>query len=138
MFNPLKQNLFMCINGQLVKHVLNCEKLCLCENKGADQLHSNCEADQRLCFRYMDSTISRLFKSEISSFYPSSVAAQANLCQTWLKTPKTGFLVSRLIHYMKKEYTIISFIFAVFLQNLYNNSHRTWCCHSITFAGSLL
>ena len=30
---------------------------CLCENKGADQLHSNCEADQRLCFRYMDSTI---------------------------------------------------------------------------------
>ena len=29
----------------------------LCENKGADQLHSNCEADQRLCFRYTDSTI---------------------------------------------------------------------------------
>ena len=23
-----------------------------CENKGADQLHSNCPADQRLCFRY--------------------------------------------------------------------------------------
>ena len=31
--------------------------LCLCENKGADQLRSNCEADQRLCFRYSDSTI---------------------------------------------------------------------------------
>ena len=30
---------------------------CLCENKGADQLCSNCEADQRLCFRYTDSTI---------------------------------------------------------------------------------
>ena len=30
---------------------------CLCENKGADQLRSNCEADQRLCFRYSDSTI---------------------------------------------------------------------------------
>ena len=29
---------------------------CLCENKGADQLRSNCEADQRLCFRYTDST----------------------------------------------------------------------------------
>ena len=26
------------------------------ENKGADQLHSNCEADQCLCFRYLDST----------------------------------------------------------------------------------
>ena len=26
--------------------------ICICENKGADQLRSNCEADQRLCFRY--------------------------------------------------------------------------------------
>ena len=34
---------------------------CLCENKGADQLCSNCEADQRLCFRYTDSTTSVLF-----------------------------------------------------------------------------
>ena len=41
---------------------------CLCENKGADQLRSNCEADERLCFRYMDSAISLLLKSEISSF----------------------------------------------------------------------
>ena len=37
----------------------------LCENKGADQLRSNCEADQRLCFRHMDSTIP-LLKYEIS------------------------------------------------------------------------
>ena len=29
----------------------------LCENKAADQLRGNCEADQCLCFRYMDSTI---------------------------------------------------------------------------------
>ena len=29
---------------------------------------SSCTADQRLCFRYMDSTISILPKSEISSF----------------------------------------------------------------------
>ena len=28
---------------------------CLCENKGADQLCSNCTADLRLCFRYSDS-----------------------------------------------------------------------------------
>ena len=28
---------------------------CLCENKGADQLRGNREADQRLCFRYTDS-----------------------------------------------------------------------------------
>ena len=31
--------------------------ICIGENKGADQLRSNCEADQRLCFRYSDSTI---------------------------------------------------------------------------------
>ena len=38
------------------------------KNKGTDQLHSNCEADQRLCFHYMDSTIPLLLKPEISSF----------------------------------------------------------------------
>ena len=38
------------------------------ENKGADQLRSNREADLRLCFRYSDSTIPPLLKSEISSF----------------------------------------------------------------------
>ena len=40
---------------------------CICENKDADQLHGNREADQRLCFRYKDSTIPFLSKSEISS-----------------------------------------------------------------------
>ena len=41
---------------------------CPGENKGADQLRGNREADQRLCFRYTDSTIPLLLKSEISSF----------------------------------------------------------------------
>ena len=40
---------------------------CICENKEADQLRGNREADQRLCFRYTDSTIPLLPKSEISS-----------------------------------------------------------------------
>ena len=44
----------------------------ICENKDADQLRGNREADQRLCFRYTDSTI----RSEIS---------------------KTGLLTMRLI-----------------------------------------
>ena len=39
----------------------------ICENKDADQLRGNREADQRLCFRYMDSAIPLLSKSEISS-----------------------------------------------------------------------
>ena len=42
--------------------------ICIGENKGADHLRSNCEADHRLCFRYSDSTIPLLLKSEISSF----------------------------------------------------------------------
>ena len=42
--------------------------ICICENKDADQLRSNCEADQRLCFRYSDSTIPLLLISIVSSF----------------------------------------------------------------------
>ena len=53
----------------------------ICENKDADQLRGNREADQRLCFRFTDSTIPLLPKSEISSFYSSSVAVQPGLCR---------------------------------------------------------
>ena len=69
---------------------------CICENKDADQLRGNREADQRLCFRYIDSTIPQVPKSEISSLYPSCVIAQPGLCGTWSETPKTGFLRTRL------------------------------------------
>ena len=47
---------------------------CVCENKDADQLRGNREADQRLCFRYIDSTIPLLPKYEISSFKRFCVA----------------------------------------------------------------
>ena len=40
---------------------------CICANKDADQLRGDREADQRLCFRYIDSPIPLLSKSEISS-----------------------------------------------------------------------
>ena len=40
---------------------------CLGEIKGADQLRGNREADQRLCFRYSDSTIPLLLKSEFQA-----------------------------------------------------------------------
>ena len=72
--------------------------LSICENKAADQLHSNCAADQRLCFRYIDSTIPLLSKSEISSLKPSTVVVQPGLCRIWSETPKTGFLTTRLIY----------------------------------------
>ena len=41
---------------------------CVGENKGADQLRSHCEADQRLCFRCTDNTVPLHSKSKISSF----------------------------------------------------------------------
>ena len=63
-------------------------EFCLCENKGEDQLRKD---DQRLCFRYSDSTMPLLLKSKISSFFTFSVAVQTGLCLTWSETPKTGF-----------------------------------------------
>ena len=50
---------------------------CIGENKDADQLRGNREADQRLCFRYTDSTIPLLPnpKFEASSHF------------LWLKSP---------------------------------------------------
>ena len=69
---------------------------CICQNKDADQLRGNREADQRLCFCHTDSAIPLLSKSEISSLEPSSVTVQPGLCRTWSETSKTGFLRTRL------------------------------------------
>ena len=68
----------------------------ICENNDADQLRGNREADQRLYFRYIDSTIPLVPKYEISSLLPSSVAVQAGMCGTWSETHKTSFLTPRL------------------------------------------
>ena len=54
---------------------------CKCENKDADQLRGNREADQRLCFRYIDSIIPLFSKSEIPSIWPSYVVVQPGLCR---------------------------------------------------------
>ena len=71
--------------GQM-SHVMRNPTFCICENKDADQLRGNHEADQRLCFRYIDSTIHLLSKPEISSLLPSSVAVQPGLCRTMSET----------------------------------------------------
>ena len=71
--------------------------ICICENKDADQLRGNREADQRLYFHYTDNTVSPLSKSKISSFYPAPVTVQAGLYQTWSETQIVGFLMHRLI-----------------------------------------
>ena len=66
-------------------------EFCLCENKGADQLCSNCTADLRLCFRYTDSTFSLLLILKLSRFYVSSVTVQAGLCRTCSETRRPVF-----------------------------------------------
>ena len=67
-----------------MSHNMGKPAVCIGENKGADQLGSNCEVDQRLCFRYTDSTgtIPLLSKSKIASLLPSSVTVQPGLCRT--------------------------------------------------------
>ena len=47
-----------------MNYVIGKQDFCLSENKGADQFRSNCEADQRLCFRYTASSIPLLSKSK--------------------------------------------------------------------------
>ena len=58
-----------------------------CENKGADQLFCNSTADQRLCFRYTNRTISLILKSKFTSFKTCFVTAKTGLCRTWSETP---------------------------------------------------
>ena len=62
---------------------------CICENKDADQ--SIREADQRLCFRYIDNTIPLFSKSKISSPLPFSVAGQSGLYWTRSETRMLDF-----------------------------------------------
>ena len=70
---------------------------CICENKDADQLRGNREADQRLVFaiRIVQSLLYLNPKFQASSHL--SVVVQPGLCRTWSETPKTGFLTTRLI-----------------------------------------
>ena len=53
---------------------------CICENKDADQLRGNREADQRLCFRCIDSTIPLLPIKYKNSSFKSSENIQKKEC----------------------------------------------------------
>ena len=98
--------------------------ICICENKGADQLPGNREADQRLCFRYMDSTIPLLSKSKISSLKPSSVTVQAGLCRTFSETtllvfPRGGSYIFLQLTYLKHsqrcgKFNCLNILFVVY------------------------
>ena len=88
------------VNGCIfcnLSHIMRKPDFCLCKNKGADQLCRNFSADQRLCFRYMDSIIPSLPFSKISY-----VPAQTCLRQTCSETQKTSFLALWLICKIRK------------------------------------
>ena len=63
---PMNNFVFRIMNFNMSR-VVRKPAFCICKNKDADQLRSNREADQRLCFRYIGSTIPLLPKYEISS-----------------------------------------------------------------------
>ena len=63
--NKLSENLKCVLH---MSRIMRKPTISICENKDTDQLRGNREADQRLCFRYTDSTITLLSKSKISSF----------------------------------------------------------------------
>ena len=62
----LKKNILQ-LSSNIMSHVVRKLAFRICENKGADQLRGNREADQGLCFRYIDNTIPLLPMYEISS-----------------------------------------------------------------------
>ena len=79
--------------------------ICIGENKDADQLRGNREADQRLCFRYLDNTIPLLSKSKISSLYQSSVTVPVCV-GPGRSVSRTGYMIcaSITVQYMELQY----------------------------------
>ena len=68
-----------------------------CEQQRRRSACASAQSDQRLYFHCLDSIIPLVSNSKISSLYLASVAAQAGSSLPWSKTPKTAFLVTRLI-----------------------------------------
>ena len=87
-----------CLISKYLSSLMRKPTICICENKDADQLRGNREADQCLCFRYRDSTIP-LFSKFIQNFQPLTIFCD---CTAWfvsdlVGTQIVGFLTHRLI-----------------------------------------
>ena len=63
----------------------------ICETKDADQLRSNCAADQCLCFRYTQSTMPLLPISEISKPLAIFYGCTARFVSDLVGHPEDGF-----------------------------------------------
>ena len=80
-------------NWELEKVIYSDTRKLFCSNKkvqhrGHTIEYGSREADQPLCFRFIDSTIPLLSKYKISSLQPSSVVVQPGLYRTLLETPR--------------------------------------------------
>ena len=71
--------------------------ICIGENKDADQLRGNREADQRLCFRYSDSTIPLLLKSKNFKLLALFCDCTGRFVSDLLGNHIVGFSTRRLI-----------------------------------------
>ena len=84
-----------------IKHNYNLSRVvrkpafCICENKNADQLRGNREADQRLCFRHTDSSIPLLSKFDIRHFKPLAIFYG---CTAWFVWDLVGNPEDRFSH----------------------------------------
>ena len=80
-----------------LNHVMRKLAFAICEQQRHRSACASAQSDQRLCCSLPGpSIIPVLSIVKISSLYLASVAAQAGLCLTRSKTPKAGFLVTRL------------------------------------------
>ena len=75
-------------------------------NKGVIQPTHPRSLISAFVIRCLDSIIPLVSISENSNLYPASVATQAGLTLPWSQTPKTGFLVTRLICGFTFYYTL--------------------------------
>ena len=116
-----------------MSHVMRKPTLCICENKDADQLRGNREADQRLCFRYIDSTIPLFSKSE--NFKPLAIFCDctARFVSELVENQNVSFLMTRLIYFLfikrveedDKMRGFTDYIFMLFFYNKLNKFYHT-------------
>ena len=79
----------------------------ICEQQRRRSDCADAQSVSTFLVRCLDSIISLVSLSEISSLWLGSVAEQAGLSLTRLETPKTGFLVTRLIYFTLYEASFV-------------------------------
>ena len=84
---------------------------CICENKDADQLRGNREADQRLCFRNIDSTIPLLPKYEISKSLTIFCGCEARFVSDLVGNPEDRFS-HNMAHMLNPQFGIFAWVYS--------------------------